>query len=162
MPQSGKSLVPEYICCQQIIYNMQPKADVTCNNAEVWYPTRFSCLNIGFWIYAEILTEACDLTLLRALYIIACGIAINVLFPNGVREFLCCKLAHNGQNKVFNQILCNLLLLLLDIIMCIPGVNTLSAKNMEYFFISAIFCTFLECAGCFCIWNTFLRADITF
>ena len=33
---------------------------------------------------------------------------------------------------------------------------------MEYCFISAIFGIFVECAGCFCIWNTLLRADITF
>ena len=29
-------------------------------------------------------------------------------------------------------------------------------------FISEIFCIFVECAGCFCSWNTFLRTDITF
>ena len=37
-----------------------------------------------------------------------------------------------------------------------------TGKKYGIFFISAIFCMFVERAGCFCTWNTFLRADITF
>ena len=41
-------------------------------------------------------------------------------------------------------------------------IYTLPAKNMEYFLFQRFFCIFVECAGCFCTWNTFPRADITF
>ena len=37
-----------------------------------------------------------------------------------------------------------------------------TGKKYGIFFISVIFCIFVECAGCFCTRNTFLRADITF
>ena len=37
-----------------------------------------------------------------------------------------------------------------------------TGKKYEIFFISATFCIFVGCAGCFCTWNTFLRAEITF
>ena len=36
-----------------------------------------------------------------------------------------------------------------------------TGKNMEYYFISAIYFHFYEVCRCFCIWNTFLRVDIT-
>ena len=39
--------------------------------------------------------------------------------------------------------------------------DTLPAKNMEYFLFQRFCCILVECAGCFCTWNTFLRADIT-
>ena len=35
-------------------------------------------------------------------------------------------------------------------------------KKYGIFFITAIFCIFVESEGCFCTWNTFLRADISF
>ena len=41
-------------------------------------------------------------------------------------------------------------------------IYTLPAKNMEYFAFQRLFAFFVECAGCFCTWNTFLLADITF
>ena len=37
-----------------------------------------------------------------------------------------------------------------------------TGKKYGIFFISATFCIFVGGAGYFCIWNTFLRADITF
>ena len=37
-----------------------------------------------------------------------------------------------------------------------------AGKKYGIFFISSIFRIFVECVGCFCTWNTFLRADITF
>ena len=37
-----------------------------------------------------------------------------------------------------------------------------TGKKCGIFFITAIFCIFVEYEGCFCTWNTFLRADITF
>ena len=37
-----------------------------------------------------------------------------------------------------------------------------TGKKYGIFCISTIFCIFVECAGCLCTWNTFLRADITF
>ena len=36
-----------------------------------------------------------------------------------------------------------------------------TGKNYGIFYITAIFVIFVECAGCFCTWDTFLRADIT-
>ena len=37
-----------------------------------------------------------------------------------------------------------------------------TGKKYGIFFILAIFYIFVECAGFFCTWNTFLRANITF
>ena len=37
-----------------------------------------------------------------------------------------------------------------------------TGKKYGIFFISTNFFIFVQCAGCFCTWNTFLRADITF
>ena len=37
-----------------------------------------------------------------------------------------------------------------------------TGKKYGIFFIKAIFFIFEKCEGCFCTWNTFLRADITF
>ena len=37
-----------------------------------------------------------------------------------------------------------------------------TGKKYGIFFITAIFCIFVDCEGCFCTWNTFLRAYITF
>ena len=37
-----------------------------------------------------------------------------------------------------------------------------TGKKYGIFFISTLFCIFVDCAGCFCIWNSFLRGDIAF
>ena len=44
----------------------------------------------------------------------------------------------------------------------IHGNSYTTGKKYGIFFITAILCIFVECEGCFCTWNTFLRADITF
>ena len=47
------------------------------------------------------------------------------------------------------------------VLVFVPCLYT-TGKHYGISFISTIFCIFVECAGCFCTWNTFLRADITF